>query len=198
MRQYTKDDIVKFFNQYRAHLQFAVVAHTNFRSSKNFDYSMSDQKFQKRCCAVIEKTSRITRHVMNCFSSSLYPGHSNFHRRKPNLYRPLSFVTLENCRRTTDPHQTVHVNIALGNIPDEFDEVQIQERFREFWVERFQQRDDVWAKKIDPRDWNAYILKEAEWDPRKAFSESSTWDVQNTWIPDKAISRSLACSRKQG
>ena len=132
------------------------------------------------------------RHALNCFAKRLHPNAPNRPVRKPILYRPLTFVTLENARENLGREQTIHFNIAFGNLPNVLTTEEIQHLFKHVWVNKAHQADDVKAysvigKREEATKWNGYSLKEAQQQKSKAWSDNGIWDVENCWIPHAAL-----------
>ena len=193
MRDYTADDIKQMFNQYEQHIQYVIVAHTNHRPytvCRN-EEALRTVNAEKWTGAKLTQTSKDTRYALNCFNRLLYPNATNNTRRNPLLYRPFTFVTIEGARATTDKQQTIHVNIAIGNLPAALNKDDIETLFRHTWHEKAKQANDI--KVIDYYEarkgdgWLGYSLKEAQQQPSRAWDESSIWDVTNCWIPHHAI-----------
>jgi len=180
---YTAKDISDFFNQHDSMVTHNLVAHTKFRPCRH-------SKHQIEAMATDAKNS--LRYALNVFSKSLYPNQSNLVVRKPHVYRPLSLVTIENIHETTDPQQTIHFNISLGNIPKHMNSTQIEILFRHAWHVKAKQSNDVYLTEkneypASPSKWFGYIVKEANNSKQLAWDTNGTWDVQNTWIPNNAI-----------
>jgi hypothetical protein len=122
----------------------------------------------------------------------LYPNSTNFPVRKRFLYRPLSFVTIENAREHLGREQTIHFNIALGNLPKVLLTEDVETLFRHVWVDKVHMSDDVKVygtdgKISEVRTWNGYSLKEIQQQPNLAWKIEGVWDVQNCWIPHAAL-----------
>ena len=109
MRNYTAQDIEAMFKPYEKHITHVIVAHTRLRPfSAKSEQQLENMLFQtRRSCA----------YALNCFNKMLYPSATNKPVRQPHKYRPLTLVTTEGARWTADRAQTIHVNIALGNLP---------------------------------------------------------------------------------
>lgn len=193
MRQYNAKDIESMFNQHEQHVRHVVVAHTLHRpyvastDVGRFKHVRADQYIKTK----MEQTSKDTRHALNCFYKLLYPTHSNRTTQNPNLFKPLTFVTIEGANQTTDRSQTIHVNISLGNLPSVLNTEDIETLFRHAWHDMAHQSTDVKAYeyyKVDEAShWAGYSLKEAQQSTRKAWDTNSIWDVSNCWIPHAAL-----------
>lgn len=193
MRNYNAGDIESMFNEHEQHVSHVVVAHTLHRpyvastDVGRFKHVRADQYIKTK----MEQTSKDTRHALNCFYKLLYPTHSNRPTQNPNLFKPLTFVTIEGANQTTDRSQTIHVNISLGNLPSVLTTEDIETLFRHAWQEKAHQSSDVKAyeySKVDGRSrWMGYSLKEAQQAPHKAWDTDSIWDVGNCWIPHAAL-----------
>lgn len=193
MRNYNASDIESLFNQYEQHVSHVIVAHTNHRpyvASKDegrFKNVRADQYLR----AKMLETGKDLRHALNCFNKLLYPSHTNRPKQNPYLFRPLTFVTIEGANETTDRANTIHVNIAIGNLPAALNTEDIEALFRHAWHEKAHQSPDVKAyeySKVDGQSrWMGYSLKEAQQAPKKAWDMDSIWDVGNCWIPHAAL-----------
>jgi len=189
MRNYTASDIKDMFDSYKQHVSHVIVAHTFHRpyiantNVGRFKHVRADSYLKQK----LVETSKDARYALNCFNKLLYPSASNLVIRKPHLYKPLAFVTIEGAKETTDRSQTIHVNIALGNLPKALTTEDIETLFRHVWHEKAKQKDDVWVEKYNENDWNGYIVKEGQRDIKRAWNENSFWDVSNCWIPHNAL-----------
>jgi len=193
MRNYKAQDIESMFNQHEQHVSHVVVDHTLHRpyvastDVGRFKHVRADQYIKTK----MEQTSKDTRHALNCFYKLLYPTHSNRPNQNPNLFKPLTFVTIEGANQTTDRSQTIHVNISLGNLPSVLNTEDIETLFRHAWHDMAHQSTDVKAYdyyKVDEAShWAGYSLKEAQQNTRKAWDTNSIWDVSNCWIPHAAL-----------
>jgi len=189
MRNYTASDIKDMFDSYKQHVSHVIVAHTFHRpyiantNVGRFKHVRADSYLKQK----LVETSKDARYALNCFNKLLYPSATNLVIRKPDLYKPLAFVTIEGAKETTDRSQTIHVNIALGNLPKALTTEDIETLFRHVWHEKAKQKDDVWVEKYNENDWNGYIVKEGQRDIKRAWNENSFWDVSNCWIPHNAL-----------
>jgi hypothetical protein len=180
---YTAENISNFFNEHESMVTHNLVAHTKFRP-----YLASNSKID----AMAEEAKRNLRYALNVFSKSLYPNQSNLIVRKPEIYRPLSLVTIENIKETTDEEQTIHFNISLGNLPKHFNTTYIEILFRHAWHVKAKQSNDIYLTHkndypANPQKWFGYIVKDANKCGKLAWDTNGTWDVLNTWIPSNAI-----------
>ena len=193
MRQYNAQDIALMFNQYERHVSHVIVAHTKHRpyvastDIGQFKNVRADQYLNTK----MQQTSTDTKHALNCFYAMLYPDHSNRPKRNPYMFKPLTFVTIEGAKQTTDRSQTIHINITLGKLPSVLSTEDIETLFRYAWHEKAHQSTDVKAfeyYKVDEAShWAGYSLKEAQQNTRKAWDTNSIWDVSNCWIPHAAL-----------
>jgi hypothetical protein len=193
MRNYQAHDIEGMFNKYEQHVSHVIVAHTHHRpyvantDKGRFKHVKIEQYLQSK----IEQTSKDTRYALNCFYKLLYPNSTNKPVRMPELYKPLTFVTIEGAKETTDRAQTIHINIALGNIPKALTTEDIDTLFRHVWHDKAQQKDDIkvidYFRHKEEARWVGYMLKEAQQQPSRAWNDNSIWDVSNCWIPHAAF-----------
>lgn len=182
MRQYSAKDIEQFQNTYRDYLSHVVVAHTYFRPFN---------KQQKQIDKMAEQAKKDCRHGLNCFYKLLYPNATNKPVRKPELYKPLTFVTIENAKENLSRDQTIHFNIAFGKLPSVLTTEEIETLFKHAWTNMAKQSTDVKAYSIreyssEGSTWIGYSLKEAQQQKNKAWRTDGIWDVDNCWIPHAA------------
>ena len=181
MRQYTAHDIEQFQNEYRDLITHIVVAHTLFRPFN---------KEQPQIDRMAAQAKKDCRYGLNCFYKLLYPGATNKPIRKPEIYKPLTFVTIEGAKENMGREQTIHFNIAFSNLPRILTREDIEVLFKHAWTTMAKQSDDVKvydAKEyIKTNTWNGYSLKEAQQQKDKAWRTDGIWDVDNCWIPHAA------------
>lgn len=193
MTQYSATDIEQFFNQYEKHVSHIIVAHTHHRPyvASTDVGRFKNVQAEQYVNAKLFQTEKDLRHALNCFSKLLYPTHPNRPRQNPSVFRPLTFVTIEGARETTDRAQTIHVNIAMGNLPSVLSTEEIETLFRHAWHDMAHQSSDVKAydyTRVEGQSrWMGYSLKEAQQAPHKAWDTNSIWDVSNCWIPHAAL-----------
>jgi hypothetical protein len=181
--EYTSQDIADFFGTYQKHITHTIVAHTNKHT-----IGLSDRAIDRAS----NDARKDLRYALNCFNKLLYPKHTNLPTRKPLLFKPLCFVTIEGARQTSDAAQTIHFNISFGNLPKSMSTTQIEICFRNAWHVKAGQSNDIFCEATNDypsnsRRWFGYILKEAQQDTRKAWTTNGTWDVENCWIPHTAL-----------
>ena len=180
MRTYNATDIQQLFDA-QAHLaQFYVVAHTNICPAR-----LSAKTLHTR----VQAAKQDLRHTLNVLAAALHPNQSNLVHRKPNLYRPLTLITIEAVDTAQAATLTTHFNIILCNIPKHFRQAEtINSIFRHTWT-NCRQSDDVHTQPIigSSKGLNFYVLKEAHYDKQKIVGDISTWDIDNTFIPNAAV-----------
>lgn len=193
MRNYTADDITQMFKQYEQQVQYVIVAHTRHRPytvCRN-EGQLKTVNAEKWLSAKLYQTSKDIRYALNCFNRLLYPNATNKCRRNPLQFRPLTFVTIEGARATTDRQQTIHANIAIGNLPTVLEQADIETLFRHAWHDKARQGNDIQVIKYyeaqEGEGWSGYSVKEAQQQPSRAWDENSIWDVTNCWLPHHAI-----------
>lgn len=172
---------------YEKNVSHYIVAHTYFRPYGISSFSTSDNL---RIAKMAEQASQGCRYALNCFSKLLYPSASNKPMRQPDLYRPLTFVTIEGAKPTTDKAQTIHFNIALGNLPKAITTDDILTLFAHAWHDKAGFSNNIWIaenQSTQHQTWFGYIVKEAQQAPHKAISTHGVWDIQNCWIPHAAL-----------
>jgi len=180
MRTYKANDIQQLFDA-QAHLaQFYVVAHTNICPAR-----LSANSLHTR----VQAAKQDLRHTLNVLGAALHPNQSNLVRRKPHLYRPLALTTIEAINTAQAATLTAHFNIILGNIPKHFRQAEtINSIFRHTWA-NCRQSEDVHTQPIidSSKGLNFYVLKEAHYHKQKIVGDISTWDIDNTFIPNAAV-----------
>ena len=113
---------------------------------------------------------------ISCVASHISIAHSHLQPSKPV--------------NTAQAHTlTTHFNIILGNIPKHFRQAEtINSIFRHTWT-NCRQSEDVHTQTIigSSKGLNFYVLKEAHYDKQKIVGDISTWDIDNTFIPNAAV-----------
>ena len=180
MRTYNATDIQQLFDAQSHLAQFYVVAHTNICPAR-----LSVKMLHTR----IQTAKQDLRHTLNVLAATLHPTQSNLVRRKPHLYRPLALTTIEATNTAQAQTLTTHFNIILGNIPKHFRQADtLNSIFRHTWA-NCRQSEDVHTQTIigSSKGLNFYVLKEAHYDKQKIVGDISTWDIDNTFIPNAAV-----------
>lgn len=187
-RQYTKQDVVNWFDQYSNHISHVIVAHTHIRPVVANKRLIAFERFKQQS---LQQTSKSLRHALNCLDASLYPNQSNKVKRNKFEFKPLTFVTIEGAKETTDPAQTVHVNILLGNLPNTITTAQLEQLFRQAWVTKTRQSSNVFVTEYQHQagKFSGYMLKETDKDKRLIWGDNSIIDIENCWIPRKALTQ---------
>ena len=170
MRQYTKVDIEEFGYEHAHLIQYYIVAHTHFRP-----YNKSQSRIRRAC----DETTKALRHALNCFTSEVNVGHASRAKRKPHIYRPATFSTIE-CRSANAlRNKTMHVNVLIGNVPGILTAEDIQTLFRHCWLNKAQQADDVKVSNYDgSKRLFGYTLKEGK---------TGGWCEENSFFPSIAL-----------
>jgi len=173
MRQYTKEDIAKFAYENAHLMQYYIVAQTHFRP-----YNKTDARIEQARC----ETAQALKHALNCFTSEVNAGHASRAKRKPHIYRPATFATVECSSASALRHQTMHVNVLVGNLPGILTTQDVHTLFRHCWFNKAQQADDVHVSSFDgSRRLIDYTLKEDN------TGDTGIWCVENTFIPRAAL-----------
>jgi hypothetical protein len=167
------------YKPYEKHITHVIVAHTKLRPY----YAMNDKQLEN----MLSKTQTATTYALNCFNKLLYPSATNKAVRQPLKYRPLTLVTTEGAHLTADRALTVHVNIALGNIPQVLTTEDIETLFRHTWHNKAKQGNNIFVTEYYERNWEDYSLKEGQKNPNRLWGENSIWDVGNCWIPTAVL-----------
>jgi hypothetical protein len=175
MRSVTAADITDFLLPHAHRVTHDVVAHTRYTTYKRTPLEMD---------RLVEKAKRDCQHFRRCFNKSLY---GNKAARRPQMFQPLLIATLEGSLNITDPGLTLHYNFAIGNLPQGLTDAELRQKFRESWVRKAHQRDDIFIENVAndksrARGWIGYITKEA-WKE----GNMEVWDFVNTQIPYAAF-----------
>ena len=180
---YTANDVAKHFQQYAEHISHYAVLHTKFRPAK---------RSQKLLDSYVERTNKTLHYALQVFETKIHLDHTNRARRKPEIYRPLYFSTIEGAYETTNNELTIHVNLLLGNLPKRLIDSQIQQFLTYAWVEKAKQSDNVSCynmlndKESTCRVIN-YSVKEGRANRERIWATNGIWSVQNCWIPFQAL-----------
>ena len=180
MRTYNANDIQQRFDAQTHLAQFYIVAHTNICPAR-----LSAKTLHTR----VHSAKQDLRHTLNVLAAALHPNQSNLVRRKPHIYRPLALTTIEAVNTAQASTLTAHFNIILGNIPKYFRQAEtINSIFRHTWT-NCRQSKDVHTQPIigSSKGLNFYVLKEAHYDKQKIVGDISTWDIDNTFIPNAGV-----------
>ncbi len=182
MKSYRTSDVVTFFGRYEKHITHICVAHTNLRVYGKNEIQIRQMRTQ---------VAKDIRHALNVFCSSLYLGQTNKVRRNPLKYKPLIFSTIEGTTEIYNKQKTIHVNLALGNLPKHLTTNELKTLFQNAWVNKANQNSDIFfqesTKRTTSTNFIGYALKEAQIDSKRLWDESSVWDVGNCWIPHIAL-----------
>ena len=189
MRNYGIADWNEFIGNYDKHITHVVVAHTKLRA---YVAAQGTQTWnaEKREQLLAARAIKDCRHALNCFNGLLHYGHSSLVKRKPFLYRPLTFVTLEGTKATTDSRQTLHFNISLGNLPKYFTTRDIDTLFKYAWCDMAGMSDNVQVSdyyRQEGKNWHTYTGKEANYDRQRVWGDNSILVVGNCWLPHAAL-----------
>lgn len=167
--------ISKFLQEHSHRITHVAVAHTRYKT-----FERSDAGMQK----IVELAKSDCRYFRNCLNKELYGRRA---QRKPLLYQPLLIATLEGSLVTNDRDLTLHYNFSFGNLPAGITDTEFENTFRECWVDRAKQRNNIWHYR--PREvehgangWLGYSMKEAQ-----GRGNVDVWDFENTQIPYAAF-----------
>jgi hypothetical protein len=171
MRNYTAHDIEAMYRPYEKHITQVTVAHTKLR--------LYIAKNEVQLESMLTETRKACTYALNCFSKLLYPSATNKPVRQPHKYRPLTLVTTEGARWTAVRAQTVHVNIALGNLPQVLTTEDIETLLRHTWHNMAKQGTYIKVIEHHGSNWVGYSLKEAQQQPRQNVL---TCQPKATWV----------------
>jgi hypothetical protein len=168
--------ITEFLGKHSHRITHVAVAHTPYKT-----LGCTDVEMQR----IVDRAKQDCRHFRNCLNKALFGG--NLARRKPLLHQPLIIATLEGALTNTDRDLTLHYNFSFGNLPPSTTDAEFHRKFRECWVDRAKQRDNIWHDVIagdvkKAEGWLGYSMKEAE-----TRGNVAVWDFENTQIPYAAF-----------
>ena len=170
MRRYTKEDIARFAYENAHMMQYYIVAQTHFRPFNKSDARIAQAR---------DDTAKALKHALNCFTSEVNAGHASRAKRKPHIYRPATFATIECSSASALRHQTMHVNVLVGNLPGILTAQDVQTLFRHCWLNKAQQADDVQVSDYDgSKRLFGYTLKEGK---------TGGWCEENSFFPSTAL-----------
>lgn len=166
--------ITDFLKKQSRRITHIAVAHTRYSTFERTDKGMQ---------RIVELAKQDCRHFRNCLNKELYGRRA---QRKPSLYQPLLIATLEGSLVNTDRNLTLHYNFCFGNLPHDITHAEFQAKFRQCWVEKAKQRDDIWHNVVPceakASGWLEYSMKEAQ-----SKGNMAVWDFENTQIPYAAF-----------
>lgn len=180
---YTANDVAQHFQNYSDHISHYAVMHTKFRSAN---------KSQKTLDYYVDQTNKNLHFALQVFETKIHAGHTNRAKRKPEIYKPLSFATVEGAYETTNNELTIHVNLLLGNLPEQLTDAQIYQFLTYGWLYKAKQSDNLSFYNIKNDRESAcrainYSVKEGRTDRERLWSTNGIWSVQNCWIPHQAL-----------
>jgi hypothetical protein len=180
---YTANDVASHFQKYSDHISHYAVMHTKLRSAN---------KSQKTRESYVEQTNKNLHYALQVFETKIHDGHINRARRKPEIYKPLSFATIEGAYETTNNELTVHVNLLLGNLPTHLNDAHIYQCLTYAWLYKANQSDDLSFYNIANDNQSVcralnYSVKEGRANRERLWSTNGIWSVQNCWIPHQAL-----------
>lgn len=180
---YSANDVAQHFMKYSKHISHYAVMHTKFRSAN---------KSQKCLDYYVTKTTKNLHFALQVFESKIHEGHTNRARRKPELYRPLSFATIEGAYETDNNELTIHVNLMLGNIPKHLTDTYINQCLSYAWLYKAKQSNNMKFYNIKNDDDSVcrilnYSVKEGQANRERLWATNGIWSVQNCWIPHQAL-----------
>ena len=184
-KQQQAQAIEQFLKQFGDKVTHYVVAHTNIWSNDRIDKKYESlYSFDKAMKRKVEQAQIACTRFRSHLNDALYG--RNAVKRKPQLCRPLLIATLEGSLLRTNEQKTLHYNFLIGNLPDSYSDEQFESVFRDCWINKAEQRDDICFRNVrhDASAATAYIgysLKEMQ------AGNAEAWDVLNTQIPYKAF-----------
>jgi hypothetical protein len=171
LEAYRASDIEEMVSEHLWMFQYYLVAQTEFHP-----FNKSEAAIER----AVYGAERDLNYVLNCLASEVNAGHVSRAKRKPHIYRPASFASVECTDAAALRHKTLHFNLLLGNLPAILTASDIKAIFRHYWVGRAGQADDVSIQAFDGRNrLIGYTLKES----KKANDADGVWSYMNTHIP---------------
>lgn len=190
MRNYGAENIAEWIGKYHSYFQFVLVAHTNLRP-KDLPQVVIDTEQRKRSEYLGKSLYQV--------SKTLYEDKPYLPMNKREEFGLIQFSTVE----FNDPYvrecDTLHFNVMIGNVPNDYSKEKFLKNFLDQWKKVHHQSSDVWIKSVDELNtaedrtyqpisaFNRYILKDAYKNKSNAWRVDGTWDVLNTWLPSKLL-----------
>jgi hypothetical protein len=173
-------------------MQFVIVAQTKIRPCNQSQRWIAHKR---------EEMSQVLENTMKSVSLNLYPNDPKLPFRKRFEYRPYTFTTVEGLSPNMTQEKTMHFNMLVGNLPEDFTKQKLSFFFLRDWVGRYRQSDDVWIHTVDELVQSSanrthmpiqvigrYFLKDAYDNKSNACSTEGTFDTNNLWLPHEALS----------
>ncbi len=173
-------------------MQFVVIAHTQIRPCNQSPKWIAHKR---------EEMSQVLENTMKSVSLNLYPNDPKLPFRKRFEYRPYTFTTVEGLNPNLTQEKTIHFNILLGNLPEDFTKQKLAFYFLRDWVGKYGQSNDVWFRTVDElvktsenstytpiQVIRSYFTKDAHYQKSNACSTEGTFDTKNLWLPHEALS----------
>ena len=158
------------------------------RVAKHCDYAITLQT-SLRTCGIKAKTMEdrlykaqgSLRQLRNKLNRLLT---GNGHRRN-NDYLPVFIAAIEGTQNTYDKNRTLHIHIALGNLPTTATQELLEDGIRQIWAATEVGTTDIKLDRLTKgteQRWNSYIGKEAHYK-----NNSEVIDYSNTQAPNKIL-----------
>ena len=181
-------------NLHTAHSRAAVAAYAAAqhdylqRVAKHCDYAITLQT-SLRTCGIkartmedrLYKAQASLRQLRNKLNRLLT---GNGHRRN-NDYLPVFIAAIEGTQNTYDKNRTLHIHIALGNLPTAATQELLEDGIRQIWAATEVGTTDIKLDRLTKgteQRWNSYIGKEAHYK-----NNSEVIDYSNTQAPNKIL-----------
>lgn len=106
-------------------------------------------------------------------------------RRNP-AYLPIFVPVIEGTLNTYDRNRTLHIHLAVGNLPARLTETELYATYRGCWLASKCAADDVVLAALDTErraGWLGYLTKE------QRAGRTDTVDYYNTQIPDHIVAQ---------
>jgi hypothetical protein len=176
--------------QQNTHKKAYVAAQTDYldKLAQHCDYALTLQTNLPTygiSAATMEKRLDATRNCLHKFRmrfNRLLTG--NGHRRN-NDYLPVFIAAIEGTQNTYDKNRTLHIHIALGNLPAAATQELLEDGIRQIWAATDVGTTDIKLDRLTKgteQRWNSYIGKEAHYK-----NNSEVIDYSNTQAPNKIL-----------
>lgn len=182
MKNYTAHDVQNWLADADIQLTHGIVAHTHFRTY-NRDRSWLATKRAE--------TSQALTIALHMFTKSLWTGKDRVRmrdRQNWHIYRPSTLVTIEGANQENfgNSSLTIHANITMGNLPQDFSGDELGQKFAACWHKLADFKNtDVKGYQLDralgEARWIGYTIKEGQKHLATLHSTNGCWDVDNTF-----------------
>jgi len=176
--------------QKKTHKKAYVAAQTDYldKLAQHCDYALTLQTNLPTYgigAATMEKRLDATRNYLHKFRMRFNRLLTGNGYRRNNDYLPVFIVAIEGTQHTYDKNRTLHIHIALGNLPTAATQELLEDGIRQIWAATDVGTTDIKLDRLTKgteQSWNSYIGKEAHYK-----NNSEVIDYSNTQAPNKIL-----------